>query len=122
MLDTSVVVATDVLELPDEVAISTATLAELHFGIHLARTEAERRVRLQRLGEVEATFAALPVDASVARAYGALAQAVSSTERQSRRRVVDLLIAATASVHGATLYTRDEGFAGMASEVDVRVV
>jgi predicted nucleic acid-binding protein len=122
ILDTSVVVAAGVAGLPDEAAISSATLAELHFGVHRARTEDERRRRVRRLAEIESSFAALPIDARVARAYGALAQIVTQAGAAPRRRVMDLLIGATAHVHGVPLFTRDEGMRVLASEVEVRVV
>ena len=39
--------------------------------------------------------------------YGLLAARVVKAGRQPRARVMDLLIAATAHAHGATLYTRN---------------
>lgn len=107
LLDTSVVIATGVEELPDESAISVATLAELHFGVHVARSDKIRRARLQRLGEIESRLQALPVDDAVGRAYGALAHMVITAGRQPRTRVMDILIAATAKVHEAPLYTHN---------------
>ena len=47
LLDTSVVIATTVADLPEEAAIVAATLAELHFGIHLAKDESTRALRLR---------------------------------------------------------------------------
>ena len=96
LLDTSVVIATTVANLPEEAAISAATLAELHFGIHLATDESTRALRLRRLAEIESRFAALPVDDVVARAYGELAALTVGAGRKVRTRVVDLFIAATA--------------------------
>lgn len=107
LLDTSVVIATEVEDLPAEVAISAATLAELHFGVHLAKDAATRALRLQRLSQIEANLAALPVDGLVARAYGEVAAVNFAAGRKVRTRVVDLLIAATARVHGLPLYTRN---------------
>lgn len=51
LLDTSVVLAEDANDLPEETAISAATLAELHFGVHLAKDEEKRALRLRRLSE-----------------------------------------------------------------------
>ena len=67
-----------------------------------------RRIeRLRRLGSIERSFAALPVDAAVARAYASVAAAVAAAGRRPRARVMDLLIAGTALAHGARLYTRN---------------
>lgn len=107
VLDTSVVLATDVTPLPDELAISAATLAELHFGVLVASDHATRAERLRRLSSLQRQFDALPVDDAVATSYGTLAAAVAAAGRQPRARVMDLLIAATAHAHDARLYTRN---------------
>jgi predicted nucleic acid-binding protein len=107
LLDTSVVIAATVANLPDEAAISTATLAELHFGVHLAKDEPTRALRLRRLTEIESRFAALPIDEAVARAYGELAAITVAAGRKVRPRVADLFIAATARVHEVPLYSRN---------------
>ena len=107
VLDTSVVLATAVPPLPGELAISAATLAELHFGVLVADVPATRAERLRRLALVERSFEPLPVDAAVARSYGLLAAAVARSGRQARSRIMDLVIAATAHAHGARLYTRN---------------
>jgi len=105
ILDTSVVLASGVGELQGELAISSATLAELHFGVLVAADSAIRAQRLRRLTHIEHYFDALPVDDKVARSYGMLAATVVETGRQPRARVMDLLIAATAHANGARLYT-----------------
>jgi toxin FitB len=123
LLDTSVLIATEVAVLPDEAAISAASLAELHFGVLLAQSDDARRNRLRRLTEIEARFDPLPVDAAVARSYGTLAHIAVTAGQQARRRVMDLLIAATAHAHAVPLYTRDaHDFGIVASEVEVLVV
>ena len=106
LLDTSVLIAA---EGPGEVegAISAASLAELHFGVSVARDDDERARRLQRVGVIEATFDPLPIDADVAREWGRLAAAVALRGAQPRRRAIDLAIAATANVHGVPLLTRN---------------
>ncbi len=107
VLDTSVVIASDVSPLDGDLAVSTATLAELHLGVLVARDDAGRAERLRRLALVERLFDPLAVDEAVARSYGQLAAAAAQVGRQPRARVMDLLIAATAHTHGARLYTRN---------------
>jgi len=107
ILDTSVLLATDVAELAGELAISVASLAELHFGVLITADPATRAERLRRLSDLQRKFDALPVDDEVAVSYGQLAAAVAATGRQPRSRVMDLLIAATAHAHHARLYTRN---------------
>jgi len=107
ILDTSVVLATDVPELEGELAISAATIAELHFGVLVTEDPDVRAERLRRLSVLQRSFDALPVDGDVAASYGILAAAVVAAGRQPRARVMDLLIAATAHAHGARLYTRN---------------
>ena len=108
LLDTSVLI-----EAPDpgelEGALSAASLAELHFGVLVARDDDRRARRAQRLGVVEATFDPLPIDARVAREWGRLAAAVAQRGGRPRRRAIDLAIAATANVHGVPLLAADSG-------------
>lgn len=107
VLDTSVVIARDVGPLVGELAVSSVTLAELHFGVLVAADPAVRAERLRRLSVLQGRFDALPVDESVAASYGQLAAAVVAAGRRPRARAMDLLIAATAHAHGARLYTRN---------------
>ncbi len=107
LVDTSVLIGTEVVPAGLEAAISVASLAELHFGVLVAADPDERARRAQRLGVIEATFDPLPVDAAVAREWGRLAAAVAERGGQPRRRVVDLVIAATANVHDVPLLTAD---------------
>jgi len=120
VLDTSVVLATDVAPLAGELAISAATLAELHFGVLVAHEPAVRAERLRRLSALQRTFDPLPVDAAVAASYGQLAAAVVAAGRSPRPRSMDLLIAATAHAHSARLYTLDAAdLAGVEGLVEV---
>lgn len=123
LLDTSVLLGPE----PDlgeaDIAISTISLAELHFGVLVARTAEARAERLRRLGLIEKTFDALPVDDAVAREYGRIAAAVVQAGRQPRARVADLLIAATARTHDAQLWTRNGAdFAGLESLVPIHSI
>jgi toxin FitB len=107
ILDTSVLVADDVVPIPGELAISIVSIAELKFGVLVATNEHTRATRLSRLSSIERRFDPLPVDEAVADSYARLAARVVAAGRRPRARVMDLLIAATAHAHGATIYTRD---------------
>jgi len=122
LLDTSVVVASGVEDLPDESAISVATLAELHFGVHIASTPEARAERLRRLAEIESTFDAIPIDDAVARSYGLLAFRIAAQGGRPRTRVMDILIAATSLTYDLPLYTRDSDFDALPDYVNVRRV
>jgi len=122
LLDTSLLIARDAELMPDEGAISAASLAELHFGVHASRDERERERRLTLLGLCEAEFDPIPVDAAVARAWGALAAAAVARGLRPRRRAMDLLIAATAKVHALPLLTLDADMEPLAPDVDVRML
>ena len=123
LLDTSVVIATDIGELEGELAISAATLAELHFGVLVARSPSTRAERLRRLSLLQRQFDALPLDDAVAASYGEIAAAVVQAGRQPRARTMDLLIAATAHAHSARLYTCNPGdFIGADEHVEIVTV
>jgi toxin FitB len=123
ILDTSVLIAVDVPELEGALAISAASIAELHFGVLVTADPAVRAERLRRMSELQRRFDALPVDDAVAASYGRLAAAVVSTGRQPRCRVMDLLIAATAYAHFARLYTRNANdLVGFEDLVDIVAV
>lgn len=121
LLDTSVVLAGEVEDLPRETAISAATLAELNFGLHLGRSARTRALRLKRLAQIESLFDPLPIDDAVARAYGEIAASTIRSGRKVRTRIMDLLIAATARAHDLPLYTKNlRYFESLDSLVDVR--
>jgi predicted nucleic acid-binding protein len=120
ILDTSVVIATDIGPLDGELAISAITLAEMHFGVLVARERAVRAERLRRLMALQRSFDALPVDDAVAASYGQIAAAVTDAGRQPQARSTDLLIAATAHAHSARLYTRNgDDFASLDNLIEV---
>ncbi len=127
LVDTSVVIDLEWLEpadLPQQVAVSAITMAELAAGPHATRDPAERARRQDRLQRAEATFDPLPFDAAAARAYGRVWAAIHSAGRKARgRRAVDLMIAATAIAAGLPLYTRNPGdFAGLSDLLDIAAV
>lgn len=124
LIDTSVVIDLELLDaddLPQELAVSAITMAELAAGPHATADPAERARRQDRLQRAEATFEPLPVDADVARAYGRVYAAVAASGRKARgRRAVDLLIAATAVAANLPLYTRNpHDFSGLSNLVEV---
>jgi toxin FitB len=114
ILDTSVLIATDIAPIAGELAISVASLAELQFGVLVAPDDQTRGRRLNRLNAIQRRFDALPIDDAVADSYAQLAARVVQVGRQPRGRVIDLLIAATAHAHDAVIYTRNaEDLAGL---------
>jgi predicted nucleic acid-binding protein len=120
LLDTSLLIADDVSPLPGQLAISVVSMAELHFGVLVAASAEIRGSRLARLSRLQRRFDPLPVDDAVADSYGQLAAHVAASGRQPRARTMDLLIAATAHVHGATLYTRNvDDFRGLETFINV---
>lgn len=126
LLDTSVVIDHDLIDparLPEASAVSSITIAELTVG-PLAAQDAEERARRQdRLHWAVATWEPLPFDAPAARAYGRIWATLTARRRVGRRRLADLLIAATALAHGLPLYTRNpRDLAGLESVLVVREV
>ena len=116
LLDTSVLVGPEVPEA--DAAISVISLAELHSAVLRAASPEERARRLQRMATVEACFEPLPVDAAVARECGRLAALLGGRDVPDR----ELLVGATANVHGATVLTRDRnGYRLIADVVDVQL-
>jgi predicted nucleic acid-binding protein len=117
MVDTNIVILRkhiDPAELPDEMAISAVTLAELSAGPHEVRRNdeqniydehAERARRLEILQRAESEFDPVPFDAEAARIFGRVAASVIAAGRKPRGRLADLMIAATAIAEGLPLYT-----------------
>jgi predicted nucleic acid-binding protein len=122
ILDTSVLIGRHPVLDDVEAAISAVSIAELHFGLLVARDDQARAMRAARLGLIEARFPEpLPVDDRVAREWGRLQAAVSAQGGQPRKRVADLAIAATANVYRAILLTNNvKHFSIIADLVDAR--
>ncbi|MEU3045782.1 type II toxin-antitoxin system VapC family toxin [Streptomyces sp. NPDC006984] len=126
LLDTNIMILrrwVDPAELPDEMAITAITLAELSAGPHEVRRNdeqsgyeehAERARRLDVLQRAENEFDPIPFDAEAARIYGRVCAAVIATGRKPRRRVADLMIASIAMAEGLPLYTTNpDDFTGL---------
>ncbi|MBP2324576.1 putative nucleic acid-binding protein [Kibdelosporangium banguiense] len=126
LLDTNILILRrwiDPAELPDEMAISAITLAELSAGPHEVRRNdeqdtygehVERARRLDVLQRAESEFDPVPFDAEAARIYGRVSAAVIASGRKPRRRMVDLMIAATAIAEDLPLFTTNpEDFKGL---------
>ncbi len=110
VLDTSVLIGGDAIPSGLQSAISTVSIAELHFGLLVARDDDTRALRAARLGLLEARYPdPLPVDDRVAREWGRLQAAVANRGGKPRRHTADLAIAATANVHDAILVTNNLG-------------
>lgn len=127
LLDTSVVIDWDdplvQRALPEEIAVSAITLAELAAGPILASTVTEQSIRQARLQQTEATFEPIPFDAAAARSFSQVVAAVASTGRTHRSRMADLLIAAIAHANGLELYTRNpDDFVGLEELIHVTAV
>jgi predicted nucleic acid-binding protein len=116
-------------ELPDEIAISAVTLAELSAGPHEVRRNddqslyderEERARRTETLQRAESEFDPVPFDVTAARAYGRVAAAVIAAGRKPRRRVADLMIAATAIAEDLPLFTTNpDDYSGLERLVHV---
>jgi predicted nucleic acid-binding protein len=117
LLDTNILILrrwVDPAELPNEMAISAVTLAELSAGPHQVRPKseqstyhehAERARRLDVLQRAEHEFDPIPFGVEAARIYGRVTASVVAVGRKPRRRAIDLMIAATAIAEELPLYT-----------------
>ncbi|HEU4907129.1 MAG TPA: type II toxin-antitoxin system VapC family toxin [Solirubrobacterales bacterium] len=110
--DTSIFIAQEagrqLGELPEEIAVSVITAAELELGVLRATDPDARAVRLSTLSRVQATYPLLPVDPEIASCFARIASSGRSKGRRIRRH--DTWIAATAMRHGAAVVTQDADF------------
>jgi predicted nucleic acid-binding protein len=102
--------------LPEQIAVSVITAAELELGVLRATDGNTRARRLSTLSRVQATYALLPVDPQIASCFARIAAAERDRGRRLRRH--DTWIAATAMRHDATVLTQDADFSSF-EEVDV---
>jgi predicted nucleic acid-binding protein len=125
VLDTSVFIASetgrqlDEAQIPDEVATTVVTLAELHTGV-LAATSSD--VRAQRLATLEsiADMEMLPVDDEAARTWARLR--IYLAENGGRVRINDLWIASIAASRDLPVVTQDDDFAALEGAANVTVI
>lgn len=113
ILDTSIFVAAEQgrglqRALPDEVAVSVVTLAELELGVLTARDSDTRARRLATLTRVREQTSGQAADERVASAYARLA--AGELARGRKPRVHDTWIAATALAHDSEVWTQDSDF------------
>ena len=126
LLDTNIVILRawiDPAELPDEMAITAITLAELSAGPHEVRSNDEQTIydatverarRMEVLQRAEHEFDPIPFDVEAARIYGRVTAAVIAAGRKPRRRALDLMIASIAIAEGLPLYTTNpDDFTGL---------
>ena len=124
ILDTSVLLA-DANAKPDltgiEGRVSSVTYAEMNFGVVVATTAEGRASRLTRMQRIIAVYGSgVPFDDAVAASFGFLSGVSHLAGKRSRRRVADLMIAATAHHLGVPLVTRNAGdFAAIGNHVQL---
>jgi len=89
---------------PEQIFLSAVTVGELQAGVELTRKNDEAKAREIEtwLGEVEASFATLPMDSACFREWARLMAGKSPS------LIEDAMIAATARVHGLHVATRNE--------------
>jgi predicted nucleic acid-binding protein len=124
LIDTSVVIdlgRIDPTALPEEMAVSAITMAELADGPHATDDVTERARRQDRLQRAEATFDPVPFDDQAARSYGRVYATVVAVGRKARGgRALDLLVAATALANRLPLFTRNpDDFRALEGLIDV---
>lgn len=121
--DTSIFIAQEngreLGDLPEQVAVSVITAAELELGVLRASEPVARAIRLSTLSRVQATYPLLPVDPEVASCFARLASSELAKGRRLRRH--DTWIAATAMRHGAAVITQDADFSSFAEVAVIRV-
>ena len=121
--DTSIFIAQEagreLGDIPDQIAVSVITAAELELGVLRATESEARAIRLSTLSRVQATYPLLPVDPEVASCFARIASAELSRGRRLRRH--DTWIAATALRHDAAVVTQDAGFSKFEDVTVIRV-
>lgn len=121
--DTSIFIAQEtgreLGELPEKIAVSVVTVAELELGVLRAADPETRARRLATLSRVQSTYPLLPIGPEVASCFARIAAAERSRGRRLRRH--DTWIAATAMKHEAAVLTQDSDFSSFAEVSVLRV-
>ncbi len=112
IIDTSVIIAmegdVDIAPFPvGEHTVSVVTIGELEVGVHLD-VPGDISLRLEQIAEIEHSWNPIPVDIRVMRRYATMV--ASCRRRGVRPGMGNAIIAATASVHGYGIVTRDRDF------------
>jgi predicted nucleic acid-binding protein len=124
LLDTSVFIAREGRDLdpellPDELAVSVVTYAELRAGVLAATDIATRSRRLTTL-QIVTEMNPLPIDPVVADQWAQLRLLLAESRR--RVNVNDTWIAATALAHGVPVVSQDANFAVLADISPLQVL
>jgi predicted nucleic acid-binding protein len=118
--DTSIFIAQEtgreLAELPEKIAVSVITVAELELGVLRAADSEVRARRLSTLSRVQSTYPLLQIGPEIASSFARIAAAERARGRRLRRH--DTWIAATAMHHRAAVLTQDADFSSF-EEVDV---
>jgi predicted nucleic acid-binding protein len=121
--DTSVFIAREtgrpLGQLPEEVAVSVVTAAELELGVLRAAEAGTRARRLATLSRVLAEYPLLHIDGTTASCFARIADHELRAGRKLRRH--DCWIAATALQHNAAVLTQDEDFTAFQAVEVIRV-
>jgi predicted nucleic acid-binding protein len=121
--DTSVFVAQEVGrklgEVPERIAVSVITAAELELGVLRAQDTETRARRLATLSRVRGAYPLLPIDTQTASCFARIAALELEAGRKLRRH--DAWIAATALRHGVAVVTQDDDFSAFSSVTVIRV-
>jgi predicted nucleic acid-binding protein len=125
ILATSVFIASetkrrlDAALIPEEVATTVVTLAELNAGVLAART-AEIRARRLRTLDAVADMTALAVDEEAAQMWALLR--VHLAETGGRVRINDLWIAAIAASRHLPVVTQEQDFDALTGVADLSII
>ncbi len=121
--DTSVFIAREagrpLKDLPDELAVSVITAAELELGVLRATDPSARATRLATLSSVRSAYPLLPIDEATASCFARIADDQLRSGGKPRRH--DTWIAAAALRHGVAVLTQDADFSAFSLVEVIRV-